>query len=390
MMGKRQPPRSALAAMEKRVPRNPKYEGVESRLNTGNTIDRVKMVSARQYLKRQDESFLRITPPQLYELFSEYESDGREDVANGSGIGGGFAGGGPVIVTHESEDTPEYDRPYLLLDVRAESEFAAGHILQARSFPAVMLRQDRMITEVYNFKNRDGKLIILYDENELVPEAAQCAARLSERGFENVFVLTKGIAGFALRFPSYVEGKVPEQPVPSTASSSRGGTGRSRGTPQRRRLSGGQSPHAPSTYGSPSRQSQGASPDRQYPSIASSAGRRTPNTSRSHNAGIGGGSSGGSEYKNGSPQESRGQGYRDYSSQYQSPPGQMPNSSRRNRMGTGQSNSNAISPYHGGRRGGGRGGAAEDEEDLKSQMSNISVADSVISRAAQRKSRGGF
>ena len=73
------------------------------------------MVTARQYLKRQDESFLRITPPQLYELFSEYESDGREDVANGSGIGGGFAGGGPMIVTHESEDTPAYDRPYLLL-----------------------------------------------------------------------------------------------------------------------------------------------------------------------------------------------------------------------------------------------------------------------------------
>ena len=41
---------------------------------------------------------------------------------------------------------------------------------------------DRMVTEVYNFKNREGKLIILYDENELVPEAAQCAARLGERG----------------------------------------------------------------------------------------------------------------------------------------------------------------------------------------------------------------
>ena len=79
--------------------------------------------AARQYLKRQDESFLRITPPQLYELFSEYESDGREDVANGSGIGGGFAGGGPMIVTHESEDTPAYDRPYLLLGASSLNSF---------------------------------------------------------------------------------------------------------------------------------------------------------------------------------------------------------------------------------------------------------------------------
>ena len=227
-----------------------------------------------------------------------------------------------------------------------------------------------MVTEVYNFKNRcapppcmitsalhthppsthsrEGKLIILYDENELVPEAAQCAARLSERGFENVFVLTKGIAGFAARFPSYVEGEVPEQPVPSTASSSRGGTGHSRSTPQRRRLSGGQSPHAPSTYGSPSRQSQSGSADRRYPSGASSAGGRTPNTSRSRNGGGGsGGRSGGGEYKYGSPQERRGsgqdRGYQEYPSQYQSPPGPMPNSARRSRMGTGHS----VSVTHG-------------------------------------------
>lgn len=43
---------------------------------------------------------------------------------------------GPRIVTHEVEDKPEYQRPYLILDLRTPHEFQACHILQGTSaFP---------------------------------------------------------------------------------------------------------------------------------------------------------------------------------------------------------------------------------------------------------------
>ena len=35
-----------------------------------------------------------------------------------------------MIVTHDEEAKPDYDRPYLLLDVREAAEFRQGHILQ--------------------------------------------------------------------------------------------------------------------------------------------------------------------------------------------------------------------------------------------------------------------
>lgn len=39
---------------------------------------------------------------------------------------------GPRIVTHEVEDRPCYERPYLILDVRSPQEFQQCHILQGR------------------------------------------------------------------------------------------------------------------------------------------------------------------------------------------------------------------------------------------------------------------
>jgi hypothetical protein len=41
--------------MDKKVPQNPRFANVQSRLDTGRTAAKVKHLSARQYLKRKDE-----------------------------------------------------------------------------------------------------------------------------------------------------------------------------------------------------------------------------------------------------------------------------------------------------------------------------------------------
>lgn len=50
---------------------------------------------------------------------------------------------GPRIVVHEEEAVAEYERPYLILDVRTAPEFEQGHVLQARNFPQRLLMQVR-------------------------------------------------------------------------------------------------------------------------------------------------------------------------------------------------------------------------------------------------------
>jgi len=323
--------------LDKRVPRNPKYAGVEGKLDTGLTVDKVRALSTKQYLKRKNEVFLRITPPQLYELFAEYEADGQEAIA-GRGAGaaasrGGHMGAGPLIVTHEEEELPDYERPYLILDIRSVQEFQECHILQARSFPASMLRQDRMLPELYSFRNRTGHLIILYDGSERLSEAANAASLMVERGFENTFVLTKGLAEFADRFPSYVEGEAPEKP-PSTSRSSRTAASSYTSSPHRQ-------------TGPPSPAASRASSRHFGPSTARSDAPSHSGYSRSMAAAeqsLG--------YRSGSLREADVKAHS--SSKYSSPSG--------------------------------RGRTARDG-DIASQMSEMSVAESVISRATSRKQR---
>ena len=59
------------AKLDRRVPTNPKYANVSSRLDTGKTINKVKYMSANAYLKRQDEVFFRISATQLAELMAK-------------------------------------------------------------------------------------------------------------------------------------------------------------------------------------------------------------------------------------------------------------------------------------------------------------------------------
>jgi hypothetical protein len=40
----------------------------------------VRVVTTREYLRRRSESFARVSPEQLHDLFTEYEGDALEDV----------------------------------------------------------------------------------------------------------------------------------------------------------------------------------------------------------------------------------------------------------------------------------------------------------------------
>ena len=95
--GKRTPPKKGPALMDRKVKPNARYAAVGSVINSGSTVDKLRLVSTTEHLRRRDELFRRVSPSMIAELFDEYEPQGREDIYNqgiGGGGGGGSGGGG--------------------------------------------------------------------------------------------------------------------------------------------------------------------------------------------------------------------------------------------------------------------------------------------------------
>ena len=74
--------------------------------------------------------------------------------------------------------------------MRDQTEYEQCHIITALSYPGSNF--SRMMNpfspEMYQFRNVDGKIIILYDIDEFI--ATECAHKMAQRGFENVFVVS--------------------------------------------------------------------------------------------------------------------------------------------------------------------------------------------------------
>lgn len=72
------------------------------------------------------------------------------------------------------------------------------------NYPSYLLNQDKIIPELFRFKNKENKLIIIYhsDERNSVPIGQQ----FFEKGYTNVYILSGGIEKFLEDFTPLVEG----------------------------------------------------------------------------------------------------------------------------------------------------------------------------------------
>lgn len=183
------------------------------------------MLTARQYAKRRcvqfvilnlvvtmfclsgrDEIYFRLSAKQMSELYDEYEHPEEEHIRDADNN----YRSGPTIVTYSEQDGAAYEKPYLLIDVRESDQFQTCRLLQARSFPIAYMKRDQTLREFHSFKNREGYLIILYCDDERV--SCEAAKMLVDRGTDNIFVLTGGLADFAPEYPHFVEGVSPFSP----------------------------------------------------------------------------------------------------------------------------------------------------------------------------------
>lgn len=116
--------------------------------------------------------------------------------------------GGPRIVTHsENQNQADYAKPYLVLDARDPGAFRECHLVQARSFPLTIMKRDQMHPEIYQHRNVEEHLIILYCDDERV--SMEAAKFLVDRGTLNVFLLSGGMHEFVEDYADFVEGRIP-------------------------------------------------------------------------------------------------------------------------------------------------------------------------------------
>lgn len=218
---------NGLSPLQRRVPRNPKYAGVKSSLDTGNSMSKVDLISQREHLRRRDEIFSRVRPSTVAELIEENAvpsesiftiaeegsgsvTDEAFDSENKAMANSSYFGGDATPVkksTTDATDSPM--KPYLILDVRDRELYSACHIGEARSYPSEWLRHDKITPDLHRYKNRRGCVIIIYDNDGKA--AAKTTTVFVEKGYENVFLMSGGLYAFGKHFPNLCKGTPPNR-----------------------------------------------------------------------------------------------------------------------------------------------------------------------------------
>lgn len=77
----------------------------------------------------------------------------------------------------------------VILDVRDDSEYKAGHLLNARSFPVSKL--DERMHELEKYKDKE---VLVYCDSGM--RATRALAKLKKNGFSSLFSLAGGLAAW--------------------------------------------------------------------------------------------------------------------------------------------------------------------------------------------------
>ncbi|XP_050640974.1 centrosomal protein of 41 kDa isoform X2 [Macaca thibetana thibetana] len=252
----------------KRIPQNPRYQHVKSRLDTGNSMTKYteKLEEIKKnYRYKKDELFKRLKVTTFAQLIIQVaslsdqtlevtaeeiqrleasdpdaettartngkgnpgeQSPSPEQLINNAGAGDSSRSTlqsvisgvgeldldkGPVKKAEpNTKDKPYPDCPFLLLDVRDRDSYQQCHIVGAYSYPIATLSRtmNPYSNDILEYKNAHGKIIILYDDDERL--ASQAATTMCERGFENLFMLSGGLKVLAQKFPEgLITGSLP-------------------------------------------------------------------------------------------------------------------------------------------------------------------------------------
>ena len=220
--------------LQKRIIKNPRYEEVRSKIDTGASmtrhLNRIEDIQNNFKIK-PNEIFKRIKLSSFTELVLE---TAMADLVEGSGVveeqpppvnvprsytklSDVVTGVGNVELdngdcnrntinnkphvpqTVDDSEMPYPNCPYLLLDCQLSDQFQNCHIRPAINFdPAELSRTMNPYNKtLLKFINKPNKIIIVYDQNE--DSAVRVAKNLAERDVQNVYLLSGGLKLIANR-----------------------------------------------------------------------------------------------------------------------------------------------------------------------------------------------
>ncbi|ORY75173.1 Rhodanese-like protein [Neocallimastix californiae] len=174
-----------------------KYKNVRPIIDTGCSKTNYNIYLKEKFkdmLIKEHEGFKRIKVKSLVSILNDVESM-TENL---------------YTQTSDNEENIKFENPVLLLDVRTYQEYKECHLKGAINYPHTFLFRgaNQFSNEILKYKNRNDRLIIVYDKNERL--AQKVAQGLMERNILNCFLLSGGIIAMVRENPERIEGNIPD------------------------------------------------------------------------------------------------------------------------------------------------------------------------------------
>eukprot|EP01083_Nonionella_stella_P083521 231004_1 len=185
-----------------------KFNDVKSNIDTGLHIGNVKIIP-----KRRGELFRRLRTKEmitLIQLFmNEMQWTEKESISNLINDDNDDTNTRNTFICHTEDDcTPhtitETESSFLLLDIRNEEDYGTYHIKTAKQYSPASLRRDKLGHDIYAFKNKPNKIIIICSNDP--NQAIKFANDLCNKYIDNIFLLTSSVKRFAIKFPDLCVG----------------------------------------------------------------------------------------------------------------------------------------------------------------------------------------
>ncbi|GAB5353464.1 hypothetical protein AAMO2058_000038200 [Amorphochlora amoebiformis] len=180
--------------LRKKVPANRKYNKVKPVVKTGVHVGNIK-----KPLCTKGEIFHRVNRGQLSQLMltSEYSEEQIQDLPGSARR---------TVEVNEQDEASKCSQDFLLLDFRDIKDYKKCHIKGATQYSPLRIRRDQFTAELYAYRNKSDKIVIVYEEKEC-KAGIDAATLLVQKGYSNIYLLTGGLKRFAKKFPELVFGE---------------------------------------------------------------------------------------------------------------------------------------------------------------------------------------
>ncbi|ORC93700.1 testis specific, 14 [Trypanosoma theileri] len=197
--------------LRRKTPTNPKYSYVKPVVESGLTAELAQFIkqTTASTQRLPGEPFLRVRPKLLGDYINLLKELKEREQCDENG---GFVH--PMDEYRPPELKPS--KEYLILDVRSEDEYKECHIEGALHYPKrrMVHATNPFIPEMLAFKNKENKLIVVYDLEEDLTVGQKVGTILFEKGIDNIAVLSGGLREFVQDYPTLIVGESPVPIVP--------------------------------------------------------------------------------------------------------------------------------------------------------------------------------